>query len=35
VLQNAGFTHEGQASAYLRINGARRDHLLLGIINPN
>jgi ribosomal-protein-alanine N-acetyltransferase len=35
VLEKAGFTHEGQASAYLRINGAWRDHLLFGIINPN
>jgi len=35
VLEKAGFTHEGQARAYLRINGAWRDHLLFGIINPN
>lgn len=34
VLEKAGFTHEGQARAYLRINGAWRDHLLFGIINP-
>lgn len=33
VLEKAGFTHEGQARAYLKINGAWRDHLLFGIIN--
>ena len=35
VLEKAGFTREGQAKAYLRINGAWRDHLLFGIVNPN
>lgn len=35
VLQKAGFTQEGEAKAYLRINGAWRDHLLFGVINPN
>ncbi len=34
VLEKAGFTHEGQASAYLKINGGWRDHLLFGIVNP-
>jgi ribosomal-protein-alanine N-acetyltransferase len=33
VLEKAGFTHEGQAKAYLKINGKWRDHLLYGIIN--
>jgi [ribosomal protein S5]-alanine N-acetyltransferase len=35
VLEKTGFTLEGRAAAYLRINGAWRDHLLFGIINPN
>lgn len=34
VLQKAGFTHEGAAKAYLKINGAWRDHLLFAIVNP-
>ena len=34
VLEKAGFTHEGQARAYLKINGKWRDHLLFGITNP-
>lgn len=34
VLEKAGFTHEGQAKAYLRINGQWRDHVLFGIVNP-
>lgn len=33
VLEKAGFTHEGAAKAYLKINGQWRDHLLFGIIN--
>lgn len=33
VLEKAGFTHEGVAKAYLKINGAWRDHLLFGIVN--
>lgn len=33
VLTKAGFTHEGQARAYLKINGQWRDHLLFGIVN--
>lgn len=34
VLEKAGFTPEGQARAYLKINGQWRDHLLFGIVNP-
>lgn len=34
VLEKAGFTHEGVARAYLKINGAWRDHLLFGVVNP-
>lgn len=34
VLEKAGFTHEGQARAYLKINGQWRDHLLFGIVAP-
>lgn len=34
VLEKAGFTQEGFAKAYLKINGAWRDHLLFGIVNP-
>lgn len=33
VLQKCGFTQEGVARAYLKINGAWRDHLLFGIVN--
>lgn len=33
VLEKCGFTHEGIAKAYLKINGAWRDHLLFGIVN--
>ncbi|HZW17095.1 MAG TPA: GNAT family protein [Brevundimonas sp.] len=33
VLEKAGFTLEGQARAYLKINGAWADHLLFGIVN--
>jgi [ribosomal protein S5]-alanine N-acetyltransferase len=33
VLAKAGFAHEGQAKAYLKINGAWRDHLLFGRVN--
>ncbi|MBN8551329.1 MAG: GNAT family N-acetyltransferase [Caulobacterales bacterium] len=32
VLANCGFEHEGQARAYLKINGEWRDHLLFGLI---
>ena len=33
VLEKAGFTHEGVAKAYLKINGQWRDHLLFGVAN--
>ena len=33
VLEKCGFTHEGVARAYLKINGAWRDHLLFAIVN--
>jgi ribosomal-protein-alanine N-acetyltransferase len=32
VLENCGFEHEGEARAYLKINGEWRDHLLFGLI---
>lgn len=35
VLAKAGFTQEGMARAYLKINGAWRDHLLYGIVRPD
>jgi ribosomal-protein-alanine N-acetyltransferase len=35
VLLRAGFQQEGLARAYLRINGAWRDHLLFGILAPS
>ncbi|MBL8536209.1 MAG: GNAT family N-acetyltransferase [Hyphomonadaceae bacterium] len=33
VLDKAGFTQEGMARAYLKINGGWRDHILFGIVN--
>lgn len=33
VLEKAGFTEEGFARAYLKINGDWRDHVLFGIYN--
>lgn len=33
VLANCGFEHEGEARAYLKINGEWRDHLLFGRIH--
>jgi ribosomal-protein-alanine N-acetyltransferase len=33
VLEKAGFTQEGFAKAYLKINGKWRDHLLFGIVS--
>ncbi|MDQ7814155.1 GNAT family protein [Brevundimonas sp.] len=33
VLEKVGFALEGQARAYLKINGAWADHLLFGIVN--
>lgn len=35
VLEKAGFTQEGAARAYLKINGGWRDHLLFGIVRPD
>lgn len=35
VLLKAGFTHEGTARAYLKINGVWRDHLLFGMISDS
>ena len=34
VLEKAGFAQEGVAHAYLKINGAWRDHLLFATVNP-
>jgi ribosomal-protein-alanine N-acetyltransferase len=34
VLLKAGFSQEGLARAYLRINGIWEDHLLFGLISP-
>ncbi|MES1197452.1 MAG: GNAT family protein [Pseudomonadota bacterium] len=34
VLTKAGFAEEGQAKAYLKINGQWRDHLLFAYVNP-
>ena len=33
VLEKSGFTLEGRARAYLKINGAWADHLLFGVVN--
>lgn len=33
VLEKAGFEHEGRARAYLKINGAWRDHILFARVN--
>lgn len=33
VLEKAGFRQEGQARAYLKINGAWADHLLFGLLS--
>ena len=33
VLLRAGFTQEGRARAYLKIDGRWRDHLLFGLLN--
>ncbi|MGQ0533189.1 MAG: GNAT family N-acetyltransferase [Caulobacteraceae bacterium] len=33
VLEKCGFTQEGMARAYLKINGQWRDHVLFGIVN--
>ncbi|MFZ5717942.1 MAG: GNAT family N-acetyltransferase [Pseudomonadota bacterium] len=34
LLQKAGFEEEGFARAYLKINGAWRDHVLFGLVTP-
>jgi ribosomal-protein-alanine N-acetyltransferase len=34
LLQKAGFTEEGFARAYLKINGVWRDHVLFGLVTP-
>jgi len=34
LLKKAGFTEEGYAKAYLKINGAWRDHVLFGLVSP-
>jgi ribosomal-protein-alanine N-acetyltransferase len=35
LLLKTGFREEGQAQAYLKINGRWRDHLLFGIVAPS
>lgn len=34
LLNKAGFSEEGYAKAYLKINGVWRDHVLFGLISP-
>lgn len=34
LLAKAGFTEEGFARAYLKINGVWRDHVLFGLVSP-
>ena len=34
LLVKAGFEEEGYARAYLKINGAWRDHVLFGLVSP-
>lgn len=34
LLLKAGFTEEGHAKAYLKINGVWRDHVLFGLVSP-
>lgn len=34
LLGRAGFTEEGYAKAYLKINGVWRDHVLFGLVSP-
>jgi len=34
LLAKAGFTEEGYAKAYLKINGVWRDHVLFGLVSP-
>lgn len=35
VLQKSGFRQEGEARAYLKINGAWADHLLFGVVSDD
>ena len=35
VLEKAGFVKEGEARAYLKINGAWADHLLFGLVSDD
>jgi ribosomal-protein-alanine N-acetyltransferase len=35
LLQRLGFTVEGKAKSYLKINGSWQDHVLTSLINPN
>jgi ribosomal-protein-alanine N-acetyltransferase len=35
VLRKAGFTQEGLALDYLKIDGVWRDHLLFGLTSPH
>ncbi|MBN8529628.1 MAG: GNAT family N-acetyltransferase [Caulobacterales bacterium] len=35
VLQKSGFRQEGEAKAYLKINGAWADHLLFGVVSDD
>ena len=35
VLEKSGFQHEGQARAYLKINGVWSDHLLFGVLSTD
>jgi len=34
LLRQAGFREEGEARAYLKINGSWRDHVLFGLVSP-
>jgi ribosomal-protein-alanine N-acetyltransferase len=34
LLGKAGFREEGEAKAYLKINGVWRDHVLFGLVSP-
>jgi [ribosomal protein S5]-alanine N-acetyltransferase len=34
LLRRAGFSEEGEAKAYLRINGVWRDHVMFGLVSP-
>ena len=35
VLESSGFTQEGLARAYLKINGNWADHLLYGVLSSD